>query len=291
LEGLKELDFDIDLTGFSLDDILVEPTEGLTDEDAVPEAPDEPVTVEGDIWVLGDHRVMCGDSTSIEAVEKLMDGEKADMVFTDPPYGIEYERHIPNKTPNQSMIMNDHTSNGWLELLPHNIPTYICTRWDVFPEIYREVEALGHIKNVIVWDKLSNGMGDVETTYAPSHEFIFYVAPESTKLSGNRDRDVWSVARQSGLHPTMKPVELVERAVKNSSQSEQIVLDLFLGSGTTLIACEKTNRKCYGMELDPKYCDVIINRWQDYTGKKAIHEATGVEFGNIITPEHIEEAA
>ena len=251
------------------------------EEDEAPEVSQEPPKSElGKVYELGRHRVMCGDSTKIEDVEKLMDGKKADMVFTDPPYGIEYSRHISNKKHSQEMIKNDDTANGWLVNIPKGVPTYVCTRWDVYPLIYSELVELGHIKNVIVWDKKSHGMADLGTTYAPSHEFIVYIAEKSEPLQGNRERDVWASSRDSGLHPTMKPVEIISTAL--NSHHAKTVLDLFLGSGSTLIACEQTDRTCYGMELDPKYTDVIRKRYA-----KFVYPDRWEEEWESLTPEAV----
>lgn len=238
------------------------------EEDEVPEVDDgEPISKLGEVYQLGRHRLMCGDSTKIEDVEKLMNGQKADMVFTDPPYGIEYDRHISNRQSFQEGIANDDRSTGWLINVPKGIPTYICTRWDVYPLIYSELTELGHIKNVIVWDKVSHGMGDTDTTYAPSHEFIVYLADASEQLK-ERDRDVISVSRENGLHPTMKPIELIAKLFRNHPYKKNI-LDLFGGSGSTLIACEQLNRTCYMCELDPKYVDVIRRRyWKFVSGSE-----------------------
>jgi len=260
-EILEELKLDDDYESLRLNELEpldLSPTE--VEEDEAPEVSQEPpVSKLGEIYQLGRHRVMCGDSTDQASVELLMNGAKADMVFTDPPYGIEYERHIPNKKHSQEMIKNDDTYSGWLVNVPKNIPAYICTRWDVYPLIYSELLEVGHIKNVIVWDKKSHGMGDLTTVYAPSHEFIVYIADKSEKLYGSRDRDLWTATRDSGLHPTMKPIEIIAKAIQN--HTSDTVLDLFLGSGSTLIACEQTDRTCYGMELDPKYVDVIRKRY------------------------------
>jgi len=275
IDMLEQLSKEHNLNDFfdkkELDDILSKkedlPTEGLTDPDDVPEVPEEPKTKEGDLYVLGNHRLLCGDSTNIQHVEKLMNGNKADMVFTDPPYGIKYERHIKNKKTSQKMILNDSISSGWLVNLPQGIPSYICTRWDIYPTIYDEIKKIGNIKNVIVWDKESNGMGDLNTTFAPSHEFIIYVANKSEILHGRRERDVWRSVRDYGLHPTQKPIELIEKAINN--HTAKFIIDLFGGSGSTLIAAERLKRQAFLMELDPKYCDVIVKRWEDFTGNKA----------------------
>lgn len=283
LADLQDADFDLSLTGFDDDELnallakAVE--EGLTDEDSVPEVPETPVTVEGDVWILGRHRLMCGDSTSIDAVEKLMDGRKADMVFTDPPYGVNMQR---------SGSIKGDTSMGEAETIiagAISVASVVSKQeaswyfWVGFRAYaFTDVEVSKHrkVSNCIVWKKPSIGMG--KGGYRFQHELcVFAGEVESRSVS-----DVWEFGRDgSGLHPTMKPVELVCHGLKNSSKSGDEVLDLFGGSGSTLIACEKTNRDCRMMELDPKYCDVIIKRWQDFTGKKAIHAETQKPFDEL----------
>lgn len=297
LGALQELDFDLSLTGFSDDElgdlIGLEDEEGLTDEDAVPEAPEQPVAMEGDIWKLGEHRVMCGDSTDAGSVALLMDGQKADMVFTDPPYGMSYGggraegRHSLDKKTGgvkvkaHGMIKGDDLQGDALvnlvrestlrlsENKKEGSPMYICFTWRTYAEFEDAINQAGEeIKACIVWDKKSIGLGN--SNYRPQHEFIFYTGGQ---WYGNKSQaDVWQMSRGATgdyVHPTQKPVELIEGAINNSSKKGDIITDAFLGSGSTLIAAEKTNRKCYGMELDPKYVDVIIKRWQEYTGKQA----------------------
>jgi DNA modification methylase len=261
-----------------------EPTEGFTDPDEVPEAPEEPKTKLGDLYILGEHRLLCGDSTKAEDVEKLMNGEKADMVFTDPPYGMSYESNAwdsKNKDVQakrtDSKILNDETTNVGkqaLNLLPSLTKSechfYIWCRWDCFNEFLTEMSQVAKIKGVVVWDKGGPGLGDLECSYGDSEWAIH--ALRGRKPLAERQNCVWQVNRMKGLqmvHPTQKPIELCERAIKNSTSQSELVFDFFLGSGSTLIAAEKTGRKCYGMELDPKYCDVIVKRWEDFTGKKA----------------------
>lgn len=275
-------DFDILANNFDLEEItdwgldvpdmdLDIEEEAEVEEDEVPELKHK-FAVKGDLFELIDeeqgltHRVLCGDSTMIDDVDKVMNGEKADMVFTDPPYGINYERHIKNKKKSQEMILNDSISLGWLINIPKDIPSYICTRWDTYPKIYNELNELGNIKNIIVWDKETNGMGDLKTTYAPSHEFIIYLANKSEILQGGRERDVWKGLRNNGLHPTMKPISIIAKAIKK--HNSKIVIDFFLGSGSTLIACQQTKRNCYGIELDEHYCGVIVKRWLNYMQKE-----------------------
>ena len=304
IEGLALEDFDLELLGFDdkfLDGLFEkESTEGLTDEDAVPEAPETPITVQGDVWVLGNHRLMCGDSTSVTAFDKLMDGAKADMIFTDPPYGMSYGGgRAAGSTPKgalvkaHGMIMNDDLQgDDLIALVRDAIATssasmkeggalYACFTWRTYAEFEAGLESCGHkVKACIVWDKKSIGLGN--SHYRPQHEFIFYCGGQ---WYGDKSQsDVWYMSRGATgayVHPTQKPVELVERALTNSSKAGDLVIDCFGGSGSTLIACEKTNRHARLMELDPKYCDVIINRWQDFTGQQAVHAETGKTYDGL----------
>ena len=303
---LKADGFDLALTGFSLDEIgALEPvrlTEGLTDEDAVPEAPEVPVTVEGDVWLLGNHRLMCGDSTSIDAMERCVGGHKADMIFTDPPYGMSYgggraagdhardKKTGGVKIKSHGMIMNDDLQGDSLVALVRDAlassiactkdgaPLYACFTWRTYAEFERSLEELGReVKACIVWDKKSIGLGNAH--YRPQHEFIFYCGGQW--FGDKSQSDVWYMSRGNTgayVHPTQKPVELIEKAIINSSKSGDMVVDCFGGSGSTLIACEKLNRHARLMELDPKYCDVIVKRWQEFTGKQAVLESTGEPF-------------
>jgi len=316
LDALGVDGFDLELTGFSLDEIaslqVEEVPEGLTDEDAVPEAPEEPVTVEGDVWVLGNHRLHCGDSTSIDAVEKLMDGQKADMVFTDPPYGMTYGGGRAGKigsndgtVKKHGVIKGDDLRGGDLiEMIRDAVGSaisvcksgaakYVCFPWRTYSEFEAALEQIGMtISACIVWDKKSIGLGN--SNYRPQHEFIFYSKGDSWH-GDKAQSDVWYNSRGATgeyVHPTQKPVELVEKAISNSSKGQDVVIDVFGGSGSTLIACEKTNRHCRMMELDPKYCDVIISRWQQYTGKEAVLESTGKTFNALqLTGKDESEAA
>jgi DNA modification methylase len=271
------------LMGFSdeeLADILgeTEVTEGLTDEDDVPDVPEEPVTKLGDVWILGNHRLMCGDSTSIDAVETLMAGQKADMVFTDPPYGYKYESNYQDK---HSMLLNDDVM---LDFAPsayaamfENSSIFVCGSFQTISRWIDYVSQHFSYKNLIVWKKNNWSMGDLKGAFAGQHELIIFAHKGRVELLGKRDTDVWSFDRvPPDMHPTQKPVDLVEYAM--SKVASGCVLDLFGGSGSTLIACEKTNRNSRLMELDPKYCDVIIKRWQDFTGKQAINEQTGLTY-------------
>lgn len=288
LKELGEIGFDLDLTGFSLDEIAaltpVEVEPGLTNEDAVPEAPEEPVTRLGDVWILGQHRLMCGDSTSIDAVEKLMDGEKADMVFTDPPYNIDYQgvKDEREKIKNDKMSDEEFTDFLLQSIMPCEV-MYVCCSWQYSHLFKQAMQNIGRpAKAMIVWDKVNPAQH--LDFYFKQHEIIFYHGPfgGSKTVRG----DVWQVKRQKNtVHPTMKPVEIIELALEDHPK-RKVVFDGFGGSGSTLIACEKTGRQCRMMELDPKYCDVIIQRWQEYTGKNAINSVCGREFKALQSKVH-----
>jgi len=282
LRDLKDSDFDLSLTGFGDDelaDLLADALEeGLTDEDAVPEVPETPVTVEGDVWVLGRHRLMCGDSTSIDAVDKLMDGKKADMVFTDPPYNVGFN----GRSGKHDVIKNDNLSdsdfkdfiNGTISTIKAVDPKayYIWCNWNFYGILQGKLD----YKTCIVWAKNVFGMGN---GYRHQHEFCLFNGKIDETIKN--ESDLWSVKKDHAyVHPTQKPVELSVRAFGNHIKLIN-VLDLFGGSGSTIIGAEQTGRNCYMMELDPKYCDVIVKRWQEYTGKKAIHEETGKSYDEI----------
>jgi DNA modification methylase len=277
---LQDLDadgFDLSLTGFDVDEIGAfladEPTEGLTDEDAVPEVPEVPVTVEGDVWLLGRHRLMCGDSTSIDAVERLMDGRKANMLHTDPPYGVDYEG-----------VPNDHLKDAQLEAFLHDALSCAFAALAPGSNIYvwhADITALEFISAfrsagftqarppTIQWVKPSLTMSQGD--YHSQNEPCLYGWKDGSgrvRVKDRKQTTIWKCDRtdEKKVHPTMKPVELCQRAVENSSDVNGVVLDLFGGSGSTLIACEKTARDCRMMELDPKYCDVIVQRYVDFVG-------------------------
>lgn len=270
---LKDAGYDLGLTGFSLDELQAlnpEVIEGLTDEDAVPEVPVEPKTKLGDIYQLGNHRLMCGDSTSIDAVDQLIQGQKADMVFTDPPYGVDYKG------------INNDSRDGLEDLLRAAFGNYLASSKsgasiycfhsdrcaDVFHKVFRE---FFHFSSMIIWAK--NSLTLSQTDYQSQHEPCLYGWMDNGKHSWYSDRkqtSVWKFDKERVVgHTTPKPVALVEKAINNSSKGGDLILDLFGGSGSTLIASEKIGRHARVMELDPKYCDVIVKRWEDFTGKKA----------------------
>lgn len=279
LLDLKDMGFDLDMTGFSTDEIenLLAPagTEGLTDEDAVPEVPEQPVTVEGDVWLLGRHRLMCGDSTSIDAVDKLMSGQKADMVFTDPPYNVGFN----GRSGKHDVIKNDAMPEAEFEAFIGEVCNiiaavdpkvyYIWCNW----KFYGALQGRLSYRACIVWAKNVFGMGN---GYRHQHEFCLFSGKIDEAVKN--ESDLWEVKKDKKyVHPTQKPVALSVRAFGNHVKLLN-VLDLFGGSGSTVIGAEQTGRNCYVMELDPKYCDVIVQRWQEFTGQTATLEETGKPF-------------
>lgn len=288
MAALAAEDFDLPVIGFSDDELaalLAEPNtaEGQTDEDAVPEAPETPVSKPGDLWRLGNHLLLCGDSTVLANVERVLDGALADMVFTDPPYNVDYGNTAKDKLRGTNRtIMNDNLGDGFERFLYDacvNMLTvckgavYVCMSSSELHTLQKAfIEAGGKWSTFVIWAKNTFTLGRAD--YQRQYEPILYGWKQGNDhfWCGARDQgDVWFVNKpvRNELHPTMKPVELVERAVNNSSKSRDIVLDCFGGSGTTLIACEKLNRQCRMIELDPKYADVIVKRWEEFTGKKA----------------------
>jgi site-specific DNA-methyltransferase (adenine-specific) len=287
LQDLEDEGFDLSLTGFNdaeLDALLnpIEETEGLTDEDAVPDVPEEPKTKLGDIYILGNHRLMCGDSTSIDAVEKLMDGQLADQLVTDPPYNIAYEGGSKKREQIKNDEMADEEFRQFLKdvyiaanaVMKAGAVFYI---WHADTEGYNfrgAARDMGwKVRQTLIWNKDNSAFG--RSDYHWKHEPCLYGWKEGAAHLWAADRKQTTVIEckrpsKSDLHPTMKPVELMEYQILNNTKGSDIVLDLFGGSGSTMIAAEKIGRKSCLMELDPKYCDVIVKRWEDFTGKKAI---------------------
>jgi len=298
LGEIGELGFDLDLTGFSAEEIAALTPEiieaGLTDEDAVPDVPEKPVTVLGDVWILGNHRLMCGDSTSIDAVDKLMDGQKADMVFTDPPYAL-----FGNST-GVSGVTDDNMVRSFfrdiLVMLKTNAKPYahiyVCCDWHSafsIEAVAKNIELKA--KNLCIWDKGDGGIGAM---YQQCYEMIwFFDNSPTSKTTTNSNKagvrtvngkpNIWRVKRHTTgrQHNAQKPVDLVTIPMLAGSDGGDCVLDLFGGSGTTLISAEINGRKSMLMEMAPKYCDVIVKRWQDFTGKIATHAETGKPFAEV----------
>ena len=280
--------FDFDMSVFGFEDMTITEEPEVTEDDFEPEVPEEPKAKRGDIYVLGNHRLMCGDSTDINDVEKLMDGEKADMGFTDPPWNVNYGSvekgnamgYKPRTILNDFMGTEDFKEFMLEAFASLNFAqkdgamTYVVMSAQEWGNMMLTLAQNNyHWSSTIIWNKdsLILSRKDYHTKYEP----IWYGWKEGTRLCPLEDRkqsDVWDIPRpkKSEEHPTMKPVELVARAITNSSKQGDIVIDLFGGSGTTLIASEQTNRRCRMMELDPKYVDVIVNRWEKLTGEKAV---------------------
>ena len=298
---LADAGFDNLLTGFTQDEIdALTPEqipEGLTDEDAVPEVQAEPVSKLGDVCLLGKHRVMCGDSTSIDAVETLLQGQKADLLFTDPPYGVSYEGGH-NKKKRSGIIADTLEGDDITGLfygaivaaLPNTKDGAAFYIWFASGKSVETFAALSTIplklRAVIQWYKIKSGLGAFMSQYIPNCEPCMYLHKTGCSpawYGPTNEKTVWELKKEARneFHPTQKPVELPERAVTNSSKQGDLVLDLFGGSGSTLIACEKTGRHARLMELDPKYVDVIVRRWQEFTGKAATLEADGRTFAEV----------
>ena len=302
LAALQDDNFDLSLTGFDADalaDLLAgeeTTTEGQTDEDSVPDAGPS-ITRPGDVWLCGNHRVICGDSTDASTYDALMAGETADMVFTDPPYNVDYANTAKDKMRGTDRpILNDNLGAGFHDfLLAALTPTlahcrggiYVAmssSELDVLQSAFRS--AGGKWSTFIIWAKHTFTLGHAD--YQRQFEPILYGWPaDGTRhWCGARDQgDVWNIKKphKNDLHPTMKPVELVERAVRNSSRPGDIVLDSFGGSGTTMIASEKSDRMARLIELDPKYVDVIVRRWQEYAGAQATRQSDGVAFDALVS--------
>ena len=327
---LLETDYDISMTGFTqkelqdmdinidLDDLAAQ---GLTDEEQVPDVPENHVNKVGDVWILGEHRLMCGDSTNKEDVALLMNGQRADMVFTDPPYNVAVEQKA-GKIMNDDMSRDDFqeflakTYKIYFDNLKLGGVIYVAHSEAERASFTKEFEDAGFkLAQNIIWNKSHAVISRQD--YNWKHEPILYGWKEGQghyycqdftqttvvddkleiekmdreqlvelvkELTANFSSTVVDHEKpsKSELHPTMKPVGLVQRFIQNSSKQDWLVLDLFGGAGSTLIASVKSKRKCYMMELDPKFADVIIKRWQEYTGKEAVYEKTGVTFNEML---------
>jgi DNA modification methylase len=307
LATLQAEDFDTSLIGFEDEELArllaaQDATEGLTDEDAVPALPQTPTSIPGDSWILGNHKLLVGDATVPADVERLMAGDTADLVFTDPPYNVDYQGY----TEERLKIKGDRMSAGefkqFLEsafrscraAVKPGASLYVCHSSSWQREFQDALEAAGfEVRCQIIWAKNTFAWGFGR--YKFQHEPLFYahVAGEKDAWYGNKSQStLWEEKKPAAnrIHPTSKPVELVERALLNSSKSGDLVVDLFGGSGSTLIACERRNRKARLMELDPKYADCIVQRWQEYTGRAATLDGDGRTFDEIAL-ERRKEAA
>ena len=280
---LAELESDFDMSAFGFDISDFEDIHEIT-EDEAPEVDEEnePICKMGDVWQLGNHRLMCGDSTNVSDVEKLMNGDKADLLLTDPPYNVAYEGRTKEKLKIENDDMSDEEFQEFLISAFEN-SNIVMKDGASFYIWHADIEGFNFraackktgwkIRQCLIWVKNSIVLGRQD--YQWKHEPCLYGWKDGAAHYFVDDRTqstVWEFNKplRNIEHPTMKPVDLIARAINNSSRSDNIVLDIFGGSGTTLIACEQLNRKCYMMELDPKYCDVIIKRWETLTGEKAV---------------------
>lgn len=292
----------IDMTEFGFDISIDDEKSEEIEEDEIPETVDTRCKL-GDLWQCGNHRLICGDSTDLAVIDKLMDGVKADMVFTDPPYGYNYQSNMRTKSEKFEVLQND---DKILDFFPSikdivNGFVWVCTTWKIADEWIELFKKYYDLTNVIIWDKGGGGIGDLFHTFSTDYEMIL-VCNNGQELRGKRYGSVWnftdteiskmkkeellkivleqkeyySVWKQKKdnpneyVHPTQKPVALSARAIRSSTDFDGVVLDVFGGSGSTLIACEQLKRKCYMAELDEHYCDVILKRWETFTGKKAV---------------------
>jgi len=302
LEELQLDDFDLSHTGFDDDEIAEllageeTTTEGNTDEDAAPDVPVTPVSKPGDVWIMGQHRLLCGDSTDAASYDTLLGNERVAMIFQDPPYNVDYANTAKDKLRGTNRpILNDNLGDGFQDFLLAafkpalarcNGAVYVAmssSELDTLQSAFRA--AGGKWSTFIIWAKNTFTLG--RSDYQRQYEPILYGWPEGATRHwcGDRDQgDVWhfNKPRINDLHPTMKPVELVERAIRNSSRPGDVVLDPFGGSGTTLIAAEKSGRQARLIELDPKYVDVIVRRWQSYARSQAVREVDGVRFDDLV---------
>lgn len=298
---LGDLGFDLELTGFGLGDIdellaaLDATPEGATDADETPPVQAEAITKQGDVWMLGKHRIMCGDSTDAGSVALLMGGALADLCFTDPPYGVDYDGGHAEKGVRREKLANDGDAGIYGRVLPvvygSTKETAALYLWfsdsksaAVIAAVIAAVTAAGYdVRNTIIWNKNLAQFGAIGAQYKSKHEPCLYCFKSGSApkwVGPTNEVSVWDVKREvkNEFHPTQKPVELANRAISNSSAAGDVVLDVFSGSGATIIAAEQTGRRCYAMELSPNYVDVAVRRWQQYTGKQAVHADTGKTF-------------
>lgn len=302
LQELKDADFDLSLTGFDdteLADLMAEAVEeGLVDEDQVPDEPEKAVSVIGDVWLLGKHKIICGDATQITVWQKLLGDIKPHLMVTDPPYGVEYDANWRNEAERGNgksiggravgKVLNDDKAS-WLEVWTL-FEGDVCYIWhaDRFSHVIAQDlnKCDFDLRALIIWAK--NNMVIGRGHYHSQHEPCWYAVRKKRNGHWQGDRKqktLWHIDKpmksETG-HSTQKPVECMERPIVNNSSIGQAIIDPFCGSGTTLIAAEKTARQCFGIELNPKYVDVIVKRWQDYTGRQAIHAETGKTFDEMV---------
>ena len=300
LDHLTEAGFNVELTGFSLDEIdaimAVATTDGLTDPDEVPEPPNEPVSRLGDVWIMGRHRIVCGDSTDADTVAKALNGVTPHLMVTDPPYGVEYDADWRNKairsdgTPVAGRavgkVLNDDRAD-WREawaLFPGDV-AYVWHNGLFAGAVADSLEACDfQLRSQIIWAKtrFAIGRGD----YHWQHEPCWYAVKKGGKGHGNGDRTqstLWQISHSKSEtgHSTQKPVECMKRPIENNSSPGQAVYEPFSGSGTTIIAGEITGRSVHAIELNPAYVDVAVKRWEEFTGRDAVHGASGKTFSEM----------
>jgi DNA modification methylase len=298
LGELAELDFDMDLIGFGEDELaalMAETTEGETDPDDVPAPPVDPVSVLGDVWILGKHRIACGDCTDQGTVDKALNGVQPHLMVTDPPYGVEYDASWRDKAAGKSgktgtakgKVLNDDRADwrdAWA-LFPGDV-AYVWHAMKTQHEVATSlIDSELTIRAEIVWAKSSLVMS--QGHYHPQHESCFYAVRKggTGHWAGDRKQTtLWKIDKpqksETG-HSTQKPVECMKRPIENNSSPGQAVYEPFSGSGTTIIAGEMTGRSIHAIELNPAYVDVAVKRWQDFAGKQAIHEASGKTFDEM----------
>jgi DNA modification methylase len=308
LAALQEADFSIDLLGFDDDELArlladQDAAEGLTDEDAVPELQPNTVSAVGDLWLIGEHKLLVGDATDRADVERLLAGEAADLVFTDPPYNVDYEGYTNDRltikgdrmTAEQFQKFLLATFSNYCRILKPGASLYVCHSSSWQREFQNAMDAAGFaVRCQIIWAKNTFAWGFGR--YKFQHEPIFYAHLSGQKDAWYGDKSqstLWQEKKPAAnrIHPTAKPVELVERALINSSKAGDLVVDLFGGSGSTLIGCERKGRKARLMEIDPQYADCIVRRWQDFTGKLAGLEEDGRTFDRVREDRLAEVAA
>jgi len=304
--------FSLDLIGFDDDflaNLLNDTTEGLTDPDEIPETPEEPVSVIGDTWILGNHRIRCGDSTNPTDVDAVLGSVKPHLMVTDPPYGVEYDADWRNRAgvaklakARTGIVENDDRAD-WREvwaLFPGNI-AYVWHGGLHSGTVAESLTICGfELRAQIIWNKTVMAMGRGD--YHWKHEPCWYAVKGGGSWKGDRKQTtVWEIAsplhimggskEEKTAHPTQKPVECMKRPIENNSSPGQAVYEPFSGSGTTIIAAEMTGRHCYAIELSPAYVDVAIKRWQDFTGQEAIHADTGELFNNRVEAQNGRDVA
>jgi DNA modification methylase len=298
LAALREENFDLDLLGFDDDELATlladeNVAQGLTDEDAVPDVPQTPVSIAGDLWILGNHQLLCGDATTSADVARMLGADAADMVFTDPPYNVDYQGYTEARlkiegdrmSREQFQCFLRNTFRSYRGVVKPGASLYVCHSSSWQREFQNALEEAGfEVRCQIIWAKNTFAWGFGR--YKFQHEPLFYahVAGQKDPWYGDKSQStLWEEKKPAAnrLHPTMKPVELIERALVNSSKAGDIVVDLFGGSGSTLIACERCNRNARIMEIDPAYVDVIVQRWQQYAGKAATLAGDGRTYDSV----------